>query len=207
MGSMPAFSTADIEALLALCRHDLGTGPTGGVRIDHDGWEGVIDATLDHGLIGPVQCAVSNVRSVPEGVVSTIQTAYLAQAARNFQLIHALSEVLAALRKCDIELCVLKGPAVALLAYEQITNRQFTDLDLLIRYEDLSQAEVALAQLGFRRASTGAGRFQGEKDIQFIRDSDNVLLELHWALNAPARRFPIEMTGIWERRQTVCFQR
>ncbi len=142
----------------------------------------------------------------PRGVVNTIQTAYLAQAGRNFQLIHALSGVLAALRKCDIELCVLKGPAVALLAYEQITNRQFTDLDVLIRYEDLSQAEVALAQLGFRRASTGAGRFQGEKDIQFIRDSDNVLLELHWALNAPARRFPIEMTGIWERRQTVCFQ-
>ena len=206
MDSMPAFSTADIEALLALCRHDLGTEPTGGVRIEHDGWEGVIDAALDHGLIGPLQCAVSNMRSVPEGVVSTIQTAYLAQAARNFQLIHALSEVLAALRKCDIELCVLKGPAVALLAYEQITNRQFTDLDLLIRYEDLSQAEIALAQLGFRRASTGTGRFQGEKDIQFIRDSDNVLLELHWALNAPARRFPIEMTGIWERRQTVCFQ-
>jgi hypothetical protein len=204
--SMPAFSIADIEALLALCRHDLGTEPTGGVRIDHDGWEGVINAALDHGVIGPLQCAVSNMRSVPEGVVSSIQTAYLAQAARNFQLIHALSEVLPALRKCDIELCVMKGPAVALLAYEQITNRQFTDLDLLIRYEDLSQAEVALAQLGFRRAGPTAGRFQGEKDIQFIRDSDNVLLELHWALNAPARRFPLEMTGIWNRRQTVCFQ-
>src|SRR4051794_24403059 len=106
---MPAFSTADIEALLALSRHDLGTEPTGGVRIDHDGWEGIIDAALDHGLIGPLQCAVSNMHSVPGAVVSSIQTAYLAQAARNFQLIQALSEVLPALRKCDIELCVLKG--------------------------------------------------------------------------------------------------
>ena len=28
-----------------------------------------------------------------------------------------------------------------------------------------------------------------------MRDTDKVLVELHWALNAPTRRLPIEETG------------
>jgi hypothetical protein len=171
-----------------------------------DCWQDVIDTALLHGLIGPVQSAVSRMRSVPEHVTAAIQSVYLIQAARNFQLMTALSEVVDAFRECNIELCVLKGPAVALLIYGNVTTREFTDLDLLIRHEDLSRAESVLVRLGYRRAGTDSGgRFQSQKDIQFTRDSDDVLVELHWALNPPARRLPVEMTGIWNRRQVLYF--
>lgn len=201
---MPASSTADIETVVALCRLDLGTQQSADAPVYQ--WGGVIDVALRHGLIGPLQSAVSKMHSVPDSLFSTIQSVHLNCAARNFQLLNALFEVLAAFRECGTELCVLKGPAVALLAYGQITTREFTDLDLLIRHEDLDRAEGVLAQLGYLRANHVVGRFHSEKDIQFLRASDDVLVELHWALNAPTRRFPVEETGIWNRRQTLYFQ-
>ena len=52
---MPAYSTADIEMLLSVCRRNLGTADIpDDIRLDESGWRGVLAAALDHGLIGPL---------------------------------------------------------------------------------------------------------------------------------------------------------
>jgi hypothetical protein len=72
-------------------------------------------------------------------------------------------------------------------------------LDLLVLRKDIDQARLVLSRLGYREG------LHSEKDIQFTRDTDDVLVELHWALNLPTRRFPIEEQGIWTRLQTLPF--
>lgn len=199
-----AYCAADIEKLLLVCRQDLGTANCpDGIQMDESGWHGLIDAALDHSLISALHNTASKIGSVPGNIRSTIRTQYLSQVARNFQLTSALSEIVRAFTAADVEVAVLKGPAVALIVYDQVAQREFTDLDILVHPEDLRQAQLVLESLGYRHLSRNAPHLRSEKDIQFVRELDDTLVELHWALNSPNTRFPLEATGIWERMQTV----
>src|SRR5688572_17601571 len=96
MISGPAdYNKADIEMLLWLCRRELGSADASDDKAigDHC-WRGILAAASDHGLISPLQSAVSRSPAVPEQVLTSVRTAFLAQAARNFQLTAALLEIL-----------------------------------------------------------------------------------------------------------------
>jgi hypothetical protein len=207
MSSITAVSPADIETLLSICRLELGTANApDGTAIANNRWDGLLATAIEHGLVGQLQKTASTTESIPVSSLRSIETAFLEQATRNFQLTDALFEILHCFRDCAIDVAVLKGPAVALITGGQIARREFRDLDLLVHPGDINRAAVALGELGFQQTSGDLPNRKGEKDIQFVRDSDKVLVELHWLINAPARSFPLEATGIWDRLQTVYFQ-
>jgi hypothetical protein len=205
--SMPAYTTADLEKLLSVCCRELGTtGIVDDQPLDDIQWHGMLAAAYDHGLIGPLHRTASTASFVPDHILSSIRTAYLAQVARTFQLTTALIELIRAFAESAVEVAVVKGPAVALMAYDQISHRDFTDLDLLVRPADLKRARLVLEGLSYRELSREILNLNTEKDVQFLRDSDDTLVELHWALNPPITRFPLESTGIWDRLEIVYFQ-
>jgi hypothetical protein len=207
MMPMPDYGTADVEVLLRVCRRELGTGnPLYVPSLDENGWRGLVAAAREHGLISVLQRTISRTPSVPSHIRTSIQTAYLAQVAGNFQLTTALRELLRTFADHNLEVVVLKGPAVALLLYGQIAFREFTDLDLLVRPEDLNRARFVLHTLGYLEVSGYTPKSRDQKDIQFIRAADETLVELHWALNSQNSRFPLEASGIWDRLETVYFQ-
>lgn len=173
---------------------------------DAEAWRGIIDVAVSHGIVGPLYLATADCDTVPPSVLDTLRGAYVAQAVRNFQLTTALTDVLSAFRASRVDVLVMKGPAVALLAYDQIAIREFTDLDLLIHPEDLSSAREALARLGFRQDSDCQPTRLGEKDVLFTRESDDLLVELHWAVTPRSLHFPLDLSGIWERKQCVKFR-
>lgn len=202
--SAPAYCAADIEKLLLVCRQDLGTSQLpDSIQIDESGWHGLVSAALDHGLIGAVHRTASKRASVPGDILASIRTHYLSQVAQNFQLTSALSEIVRTFATGGIEVAVLKGPAVALIVYGRVAQREFTDLDLLVHPEDFERAQSLLEGLGYRQLSRNTPNLSSAKDIQFVRESDDTLVELHWALNPPDARFPLEASGIWERMETV----
>jgi hypothetical protein len=186
--------------MLSTCGVGLGVAHIfDGSSIPQECWRAALNAALDHGLLGPFNTSIQRVIGIPPQILCASQSAFLAQAGRTLQLTGALVEILASFRSCGIETAVVKGVAIGLLAYTQITKREFTDLDLLIQREDIDQAGIVLSRLGYQQG------LHSEKDIHFTRDADDVLVELHWALNYPARRFPIEEQGIWTRLQTLPF--
>jgi hypothetical protein len=202
--SAPAYCAADIEKLLLVCRQDLGTAYfPDGIQIDEGGWPGLVSAALDHGLIGAVHRTASRRAAVPGEILGFIRTHYLSQVAQNFQLTSALTEIVRTFTAGGIEVAVLKGPAVALMVYGRVAQREFTDLDLLVHPDDLERAQFVLKSLRYSQLSRNAPHLSSTKDIQFVRESDDTLVELHWALNPPDARFPLESSGIWERMETV----
>ena len=204
---MPAYNAADVQLLLLTCKLGLGTHHTiDGSSTDEDGWRGALNAAIDHGLIGPFNDSVRLIVGVPERILPEIQAAFLVQASRNLELTKALCEILSEFRKCGIEVAVIKGAAVALLAHGHIIQREFTDLDLLVPLQHVVRARIILDSLGYQQLPKHKCKPRSDKDIQFLRYSDQMFVELHWALNAPARRFPLEANGIWNRLQTVSFQ-
>lgn len=202
--SLPAYSMADIERLLSVCRRELGTADIVDDKwLDDLQWHGMLSAACAHGLIGPLHRTAPKAYSIPDQILRSIRTAYLVQAARNLQLATALTQIIEGFTEFSIEVVVLKGPAVALMAYGQICHREFTDLDLLVHPADLNRARLVLDSLGYRLASEDVLNHSGQKDIQLVREVDDTLVELHWALNSRLNRFPLESTGIWSRLNTV----
>jgi putative nucleotidyltransferase-like protein len=163
----------------------------------------VVAAALDHGLIGPLHSIASKTASVPSQILSSIRTRYLSQVAHNFQLTTALNEIVRTFTAAGIEVAVLKGAAVALMAYGHVAQREFTDLDLLVHPEDFNRAQFVLESLGYHHLNRNTPHLSSEKDVQFVRKLDDTFVELHWALNPPDTRFPLDETGIWERIETL----
>ena len=206
---MSAGAGSHVEMLVSACRLTLGTavGPRG-MPIDDGQWRGVLAAALDHGLIGPLERATKR-HAPPANILCSIQTAARVQTAQNLHFVAALIEIVRYFRSHGIEAVVLKGPAIAQITCGQLGIREFTDLDLLVRSDDLNRATFDLASLGYRRVCENVADSGGphrQKDTPFVRDVDGVLVELHWNLNPRSARFPLEITGVWSRVQTVCIQ-
>jgi len=71
--------------------------------------------------------------------------------ARNAVLLDALGEVLSAAERAGIAVLPLKGAALCALGVYEVGEREFCDLDLLVRKKDLPLLAELLPQLNFER--------------------------------------------------------
>lgn len=116
-------------------------------------------------------------------------------AQRNLIWLDEWQRVLNAFGSAGIRAISLKGPAFALLTYGNIALRESTDLDLLIRPEDMSKACEAVTGLGYQL------RFQALDDaallrsrncqFDFINPGRGTLIDLHWS--ALHKMFPFQL--------------
>jgi hypothetical protein len=77
-----------------------------------------------------------------------------------------------------------KGPTLAAIAYQDLSLREFSDLDVLVQDADIAAAEGVLTATGYRSLR----RLNYEH--LFVRD-DGVAVDLHWRLAHPG--FPIAL--------------
>jgi len=103
---------------------------------------------------------------------------------------------------------VLKAPYVATRFLGSIDRRQFYDLDILIRREDLQAVERLLCDCGYKRKSTVL--FSRTLTTHFTHALDfaksNVALDLHWLLSANAAH-SLDYNSIWRERQAFALQK
>ena len=207
---MAHHETPHVEVLLSACRLALGISDGTALTLTSDEWDAAVTAALHHGLIWPLEKLSRQVDGLPNQVRARIRAGLQAQAAQNLQLVDALLEIVGVFRSRGITSAVLKGPAVAQITTGKIATREFTDLDILVHFEDVEIAIFALSSLGYRQMDEYQCAFRSirrRKHITFVNDVDRVFVELHWALNPADSRFPLESTGIWTRLQTICIHR
>ena len=128
-------------------------------------------------------------------------------AARNLLLAGELVRITRALKSEGIATLAYKGPALALLAYGDLSLRQFIDLDIIVDSRDVNRAREILRDRGFC-----APEFSKSQDdllqrlqhnVALMRADDGLVVELHWRL--AARGFavlPFEQ-HLWGRATTV----
>ena len=121
---------------------------------------------------------------------------------------HEFMRIHAAFREKFIPIIPLKGLAFLDDIYANLSVRLMHDMDILIRPQDFSDAEVVLNGLGYRK---DLGRLQEkywkEKHyhIRFIRWHDekpSFYLELHWLLDFPVR-WDLRGASLWDRARTL----
>ncbi len=170
------------------------------IRVPADAWLGALDVISHQRLTGLA------VESARRGLLELSGSQEEELLARHREaMVHALAlerrllALHAAFRDEDIDLVVLKGPAVAHTYYTDPSLRPFGDLDLLVRTRDWARAYALLAEAGFRR------RFPEPRPAFVERfghtavhaDAEGVELDLHRTLIGGAFGQWVDEEELW----------
>jgi hypothetical protein len=173
-------------------------------------WEYVLKtADFPHGVLPLVHNHLHGLGHgvVPESWRERLQECYRKVALKNLYVTRELLRVVQLLNERGIQVVPFKGPILAISAYGNLALRQFCDLDIFIRKEDVENAIGILTSQGYR-----LNKFVGEqvpklietkKDFQLVHHNEEVVVEMHWCL--VGRRFPfsLEVAKLWDRLTTV----
>jgi hypothetical protein len=127
---------------------------------------------------------------------------------RNLFLSAALLKILEALRCAGIRALAYKGPALAMLLFDDFTLREMSDVDILIDHASFSAARKVLIGLGYQSdfphsRKQDEARLRCDCECEFSDSHGQVRVDLHWQIIAPhlAQRF--DFNELWDRRREV----
>lgn len=162
-----------------------------------------------HGIAPLVLDAVrAGALAMPTETATALAARCQAIARDNLRRTAELLRVAAAWRSVGVAMLVLKGPALAVLAYGDLARREFGDLDLLVARRDVDAAWRTLLDLGYRpcppltAAQRAIHRRSGYHQA-FVNATTGVAVELHWALVPRALNAVLDGQGAADRARDV----
>jgi hypothetical protein len=198
--------TPEADLLLACARHFVTGGKAAevlyAVRRAFD-WDVLLAMAERHGMTALLNHELDGV--CPEQIPAELRARFERQARSNLIYTAVLARVLDLLDRNGIPAVPLKGPALAVLAYGDLTLRTFTDLDLLIPRNDVARAMELLAGMWFRLESglhwscASACLRSKEGELSFRRECDGVRLDLHWRLLPDYFASSLDGERVWGR--------
>jgi hypothetical protein len=184
----------DLEAIRAAC-HAVSN------------WDLLITSATRHGMLALVQQGLHLAGcKLPDPVIQALAAATHQQTLYQLRLAAELQSLSAVFTTHAIPWLVLKGPAVAILAYHSLALRAFTDLDLLVQRSDLERAQAILSAAGYRQAEHVAQAQQSaymasQHHYTFIRA--DIVIELHFELRERWFAYPIAACSLWQHAITL----
>ena len=158
----------------------------------------------EHGLVPLMHSVLERMPDAP----TTWRDAFKASAQRivasNLVLGRELLAITDRLRGEGVEVLAYKGPAQAVQAYGDLGFRPFSDLDLLVRWEDLSEAIRVLESNGYDSPTRLSAELRGQEyHVACYHPEKDVLVELHW--HPVPNRFALgtDIETYFERSATV----
>ena len=181
---------------------------------EHDiNWDYLLDTADIHGLMPLLYLFLEKHHDeTPKTILSQLHDRYQANSLRNRILTSELVEVMQLLSTNGIKALTYKGPSLTLLAYDDLSQRQFGDLDILVKAEDVNKASDLLKQRHYSRAIPTLTPRQEEDFIHtahehtFISPDQLIHIDLHWSPSN--RRFPFQISTdeLLQRTQTYLWK-
>ena len=145
--------------------------------------------------------------SVPAAIIDSLTSQFRHVAQRNLQMTMEMLRLIQVLEKEGIPVVPFKGPVLALSAFRDLGSRQFGDIDLLTRRADLQRARSVFMSLGYRlqlplRESQEADYIHSEHAFRFLKDDEEIAVELHWRLHDRRLAVRLETEELWPRLKT-----
>jgi hypothetical protein len=145
---------------------------------------------------------------VPPEILEALSVHYHATLKRNLLIIGRLRAVLAAFQEAGIPCIVLKGIALAERVYPSIGMRGMSDVDLLVKKEQLFEADALLSSLGYQPedgvAETAILNPAGYlASLEYRGKASPLNLHVHWHTvntSVPATMFidEVDIDRLWE---------
>lgn len=168
-------------------------------------WTRVHDHAWDHAVCPlvyrQVAAAVAGGADVPTDALQRLRTTAAAIAAVNLRLTSELFTLTSALTGAGIPVISYKGPSLAWRAYGDLSLRHYSDLDVLIRREDLGAAVSVMQGMGYglRRPANSAetrATLRWGHDFAFAREP-GLLVEVHWRFSNPMFGHAPSYDDVW----------
>jgi len=144
------------KLLLSLCRLDFSDLQKSEVRLlmkEVRDWDRFVRLSNEHGIIVLAWHNITgtgNAGYMPSENLAILQKAYYKSLARTTYLYDRLSGILELARDVDIRVVLLKGMALERTIYRNRGLRQMTDIDILVREDDVLKLRKILMMNGFR---------------------------------------------------------
>ena len=139
---------------------------------------------------------------------SPMQAERLALSTDSLRFTQALIEILQAFAAQNIRLLGYKGPTLAALLHQNVSLREFLDIDILVSASDVSAAIATLERMGYVTDQ----RFTRRQDRHFRATASNftfldrhtgVSVELHWQIALRFSGIRFDFDELWSRRTEV----
>jgi hypothetical protein len=145
---------------------------------------------------------------IPQQSYPDLSNHYHANLKRNMSIIGELRKVLAAFQQAGIPCIVLKGIALAELVYPSIGMRGMSDVDILVKKEDLFTVDEHLSSLGYASADSTVTKAIHNPvgylaSLEYRKNACPLNLHVHWHTvntSVPATMFveQIDINRLWE---------
>ncbi len=139
---------------------------------------------------------------IPSDHFALLKEKYIAAYGWNVVIFDELKFVLELFRKEGIETVVLKGPMLLDTVYKDWGVRKTSDLDLLVKKDDMNRARRILHEHNYSSSSKTAMRKDGTPVSHHsapMSRKRRPAIELHWTLRTNNQIIKIEIDEIWDR--------
>lgn len=172
-------------------------------------WAWIIKAARFHGVVPLLyrHLKAACPGAVPPEIYLDLQKVYLLNTKRNLILVKELFGIIKALSEHGIEAVPFKGPALSLMAYGDTTYRSFSDLDIMVHWDNVLRAKDILISRGYKplvsfTAKQERNILKNVCEYNFVRENPSLLVEIHWRFHSDYYSVPAS-DGIWSRLVSI----
>jgi hypothetical protein len=142
---------------------------------------------------------------MPSEIKNTLRLSYMSNLARNTKIYHELRNVLRCFNTAGIPAILLKGAHLAADVYGDIALRPMTDLDILVKADDLVRAFDILVDEGYspEQHVNIDTVCSVSKHVPKMTGKNGLRLDLHWTIKGPSFPFPVSAEDLWESAQPL----
>lgn len=140
---------------------------------------------------------------VPHEILRKLRQYYLENSARNTVLTAELCRLISLFAAAGVEAIPYKGPALALVAYDNLALRRFVDLDVIVKKTDVLKAREILLNEGYTPTKSLSLTQQElllrtQHNLQFARDNRRLIVELHWEVAPHLFASSVSAEQLWQ---------
>lgn len=198
------------ELLSAIARTSIDPLGLGALAERVKDWNAVIERSRQHRISPMCYLRLERAGShVPSGVLEQLRLDYERNAVHNLANAAELISILKMFEGDSIPAIPFKGVVLAASAYGNMMARHGGDLDLLVRWSDVTKATALLVATGYILRSSikqdGAPTYPYCYEYNFFRPADGIVVELRWRLDGMYPRLgrDLGLDWVWPSRRAA----
>ncbi len=169
-------------------------------------WEDIFETAGQHSVVPLLFHALKPLVSqlnIPAPVWEEMRRGFYASAACNMRLYRELQNILDIFNNKGINVILLKGAHLAEMVYDNVGLRGMSDVDLLVKKEDLMRMEEELLAQGGVPEDCNRIITQDNFHFGYILPGEGLRVEIHWQLSSNKLPCRVDVEGLWEKAQPV----
>lgn len=173
-------------------------------------WEYLLKTAEDHRVV-PIlfqQLKTNYKEHFPPSVYERLRVRFQEIASYNFARSAQLIKIVNILQNNNFSVLSYKGMTLAKLAYKDVTLRQFTDIDLLVKKQEFKKIKELMLSNGCAPVWNMTEKqekavLKYDYEFPFYCGKNKTLVEVHWDFIEHFFAFDYDTQKIWKRTETV----